>query len=41
MGEEGEGFGKQASSVFHLRMRQIQVIRDKQAISAADITWEQ
>ena len=32
---------EQASSVFHLRMRQLQVIRDKQAISAADLTWEQ
>ena len=29
------------SSVFHLRMHQLQVIRDKQAISAADLTWEQ
>ena len=28
-------------SVFHLRMRQLQVNRDKQAISAADLTWEQ
>ena len=28
-------------TVFHLRMHQLQVIQDKQAISAADLTWEQ
>ena len=30
-----------ASLVFHLRMRQLGVIRDKQAFSAAEVTWEE
>ena len=29
-----------ASSVFHLRMRQLGVIRDKQSFSAADVARE-